>query len=68
MSYYIFTFGQDQENEGKCVRIEGDEYSTRKKMFEKYGNKWAFQYSEEEWEAIRNNPQRFWDMEEEIEF
>ena len=42
MSYYIFTFGQGQENEGKYVRIEGDEYSTRKKMFEKYGNKWKF--------------------------
>ena len=68
MSYYIFTFGSGHEYAGKCVRIEGDAETSRQKMFERYGSKWAFQYSAEEWERMKNDPNRFWEMEEEIEF
>ena len=50
MTEWVFTFGAGQQNAGKCVRIKGDYYEARKKMFEKYGAEWAFQYSSEVWD------------------
>lgn len=47
--YWIFTFGCGQEHEGKYVKIWGTFGEAREKMFEKYGDKWAFQYTEKEW-------------------
>ena len=49
--YYIFTFGQGQEHAGKYVKIYGSYNDAREKMFDRYGEKWAFQYSAEEWKA-----------------
>lgn len=48
--WWIFTFGYGQENEGKFVRIHGTYESARGKMFSEFGDKWAFQYSQEEWD------------------
>ena len=50
--YYIFTFGQNSPNRGRCVKLFGSYTETRKKMFELFGCKWAFQYSEADWNKI----------------
>ena len=47
--YWCFTFGCGQENEGFYVKVKGSFGEARAKMVERYGNKWGFQYSEEEW-------------------
>lgn len=47
--WYIFTFGSGQPHAGEYVRIYGTYGSARDKMFEKYGDRWAFQYTEEGW-------------------
>ena len=47
--WWIFTFGCGQKYCNKYVRIFGTFDSARAKMFEKYGEEWAFQYTEEEW-------------------
>lgn len=47
--WYYFTFGCGQQHAGHYVKIFGTFSGTRKKMFDKYGSKWGFQYSEEEW-------------------
>lgn len=46
---WIFTFGCGQQNEGKFVKFFGTFGEAREQMCEKFGNDWAFQYSEEEW-------------------
>jgi len=46
---YIFTFGSGQDNAGKYIRLKGSYESTRSKMIERFGNKWSFQYSEDDW-------------------
>ena len=65
--YWIFTFGVGQEHGGKYVRIKGTYGEAREKMCNKYGNKWAFQYPEEEWDEYKNDPNRDWEMETELE-
>lgn len=65
--YWIFTFGCGQKHAGKYVKIRGTFDSARRKMFDKYGYDWSIQYSEEEWEKIKSNPDRRWPMEEELE-
>lgn len=46
-----FTFGHGQENYGKYVTILAeDENEARELMFKQYGDKWAFQYPEKEYE------------------
>ena len=47
--WQIFTFGYGQQHEGMHVEIYGTFESARRKMFERYGAKWAFQYNEKEW-------------------
>lgn len=47
--WWTFTFGYGQQHEGMYVRIYGTLNSARRKMFERYGSEWAFQYSEREW-------------------
>lgn len=50
MEEYIFTFGSGQELEGFCVRVKGlDYYDCRKKMCERFGEEWSFQYSLKKW-------------------
>lgn len=54
--YWIFTFGCGQKGAGTAVKIAGTYGEAREKMCNKYGNKWAFQYSEEEWNEYQNDP------------
>ena len=65
--WWVFTFGSGQEHAGYYVKIRGTYITARSKMFEKYDNKWAFQYSWKEWEDMLNDPCRYWPMEEELE-
>lgn len=51
-----FTFGGGHEHEGFCqpiLALNADE--ARTKMVELYGTKWAFQYSEDEWELAKRS-------------
>ena len=46
---WIFTFGCGQKHEGHYVKIHGTYSSAREEMFRRYGDKWAFQYTAEEY-------------------
>lgn len=54
-TWYIFTFGSGQEHHGHYVRIFGTFEEARKQMIAEFGLKWAFQYSEKEWEDLKRN-------------
>lgn len=47
--WWTFTFGYGQQYEGMYVKIYGTFDSARRKMFERYGAEWGFQYNEAEW-------------------
>lgn len=65
---FIFTFGGGQLHQGKYQPIYAtDSGSARAKMHDLYGDKWAFMYTEEEWEAAALNPNRCWSMETPLE-
>lgn len=49
---WYFSFGQGQTHNGRYVKLFGTQMETRKKMFDKFGQKWSMQYSEKQW----NNP------------
>lgn len=54
MTTYYFTFGCGQEHANGFVKIEVEEggfafHNARKKMCEKFGAKWSFQYDESKW-------------------
>lgn len=61
-----FTFGVGQNNAGYCQPILGTFASARAKMVSMYGLEWCFQYSEKEWEDIKNDPKRYWEMEKDL--
>mgnify|MGYP007122065061 CR=1 FL=1 len=65
--YWYFTFCCNQEHAGRYVKIRGTFRQARQKMFDKYSDQWGFQYSEKEWNDIKNDPKRYWDMETELE-
>lgn len=65
--WWIFTFGCGQGHAGRYVRIKGSFEEARRKMVDKYGLEWAFQYSIEDWEKMKNNPDRMWKLEAEME-
>ena len=52
--WYYFTFGCGQPHAKHYVKFFGTFNEARAKMFEKYGEQWAFQYSQEEWEDWTN--------------
>ena len=52
--WYYFTFGVGQPHAGKFVKIRGTFEESRQKMFDKYGDRWAFQYSEVEWRRYKS--------------
>ncbi len=62
--WWYFTFGYGQKNAGHYVKFYGTYAEARDKMIEKYGLAWAFQYSEEEWDAwikrCREGGMEFW--------
>ncbi len=68
MTEWVFTFGFGQPHAGHCVRIPGTYDEARQKMMDRYGPHWAFQYSAEEWDAWKKDPNRAWFMEREIPF
>lgn len=65
--WWVCTFGSGQIHAGYYVKIKGTYIEARQKMFERYGNKWAFQYSWEEWERRKKDPYRMYPMEKELE-
>ena len=65
--WWIFTFSCGQKYGGYYVRIKGSFNQAREKMCAKYGDRWGFQYSEEEWEKMKNDPCRMHPMEKELE-
>jgi len=49
MKFY-FTFGFGQKHENCFTVIEAKSYGeAREIMFDRFGNKWSFQYTEEQW-------------------
>ena len=46
---WIFTFGAGHVNAGHYVKIDGNYNTARDTMNNLFGDKWAFQYSEEDW-------------------
>lgn len=62
--YWIFTFGCGQQHAGFYVKIWGTFGEARQKMFDKYGSEWSFQYSEEKWKEIENDPRAWYKQKE----
>ena len=50
-TWWYFTFGCGQIHAGYYVRFFGTFVEARRKMFERYGDRWAFQHSEQDWLA-----------------
>jgi len=47
---YYFTFGFNQKHENCFTVITAENRrEARRRMFEKFGKEWAFQYDEEHW-------------------
>ena len=46
---WIFTFGSNHVFPRRYVKIYGTYQSARQKMYDAFGSKWAFQYTEQEW-------------------
>lgn len=56
MKTWVFTFGSGHMYEGGCVKITAPSMeAAREEMFRRYGSKWAFQYSEEDWDEWCSN-------------
>jgi len=51
---WYFTFGSGQAHDGCYISFSGTREKTRKRMFDAFGEKWSFQYSEKQW----NNPSK----------
>lgn len=64
---WIFTFGCGQKHGGHYVKIKGTFSSARAKMIEKFGDKWCWQYSEDEWNKMIADPKRTWKVETQLE-
>ena len=69
MSVWYFTFlGDDPVYGGYCQPIKAESwYDARIKMCELHGDRWCFQYSADEWERVKNNPERWYPIEKELE-
>lgn len=65
--YWIFTFGSGQQHAGYYVKIRGTFDEARAKMFEKYGEDWSFQYSEEKWNEWERSRPPYVPIEKELE-
>ena len=50
---WCFTFGFGQKHEGHYHIIRGGREQTKKIMFERFGNKWGFQYSSTEAAGVK---------------
>lgn len=56
--YWIFTFGYGQKHQGHYVKIYGTYTEARIEMIKRYGNQFAFQYSEDEWNTFVNEAEQ----------
>ena len=57
--FWIFTF-----DNGTAQKIYANSYlEARIAMWEEYGVKWSFQYSQKEWESLENDKDRYYHME-----
>jgi hypothetical protein len=66
MSKWYFTFGYGQEHGGHYIVIEaGNSSSAREKMNKRFNNKWAFQYTEEQWNAPNNLNRHYKELKDE---
>lgn len=65
--WWIFTFGQGHEHEDYYVKIFGTFRGARDIMFSKYGEMWAFQYTEEEWSEWEKKRPKFLKIEQLLE-
>lgn len=65
--YWIFTFGEGHLYPGYYVKIYGSYGEARRKMIEKYGIKWSFQHSAQEWEDWEQNRPWYCPIEKELE-
>lgn len=63
---WYFTFGIGQEHAHHYVKISGTFGEARAEMFRRYGPHWAFQYSEEEWNEMKTDPNRRWEWPTEL--
>lgn len=63
---WFFTFGSGQNYAGHFVKIEGTYAEARSEMFRRYGSDWAFQYSESDWQKMKNDPNRMWEWPTEL--
>lgn len=50
-TWWYFTFGCGQIHAGYYVKFFGTFGEARREMFECHGDRWAFQYSEQDWLA-----------------
>ena len=67
MLKFYFTFGSGQPLAGKCLPVFAkDSGAARAYMFKFFGGQWGFQYSEAEWEQMKQDPWRMYRMEEEL--
>lgn len=67
MGRYYFTFGSNCPNAGKCQVIEAsNEYYARAKMFQLYGRNFCTSYDEENWNQMKNDPNRKFPLETEL--
>ena len=65
--WYVFTFCHGRKNGGHYVKFFGTYGGARQQMIDKYGTDWAFQYTLDDWERWRSDPERGWMMETELE-
>ena len=68
--WWYFTFGCGQKHAGHYVKIFGTFDEARQEMFRRYGAKWAFQYSEQDWLARKEKCRsagREWMLETELD-
>ena len=67
MEKFYFTFGSGQKFGGYCQPVVAKNWVVaRKIMFDKFGEDWGFQYSEEEWLGFKNDKDRMWPLEREL--
>jgi hypothetical protein len=65
---WYFTFVNGQELQGYAFPIAArDEVVARREMFKLHGEKWAFCYCEDNWNAIKNDTERTYTLEQELQ-
>lgn len=52
---WYFTFGIGTVNRGRFIVLFGTKDKTRKEMFSRFGENWAFQYDSYSWENYKSN-------------